>query len=128
MADEERRPDGSPKVPRVGGVVHVLGAIVAGGRRRDPLIRAVAGAGVAGVLCLVILHYWSEDRKADRAERQQQHVEALQQNRQQHLEDLQARHHADCVIERMTGTVRAAIWKERPPPLESCNPAEPRSP
>jgi len=114
----------SGEVPRAkgvpGAVATVLGAITAAGRPKDPLIRAVAGAGVAGVLCLVILHYWGQDRQAERLQRHQEHVEMVQLLRDQHQEDLQERRHAACVAEQMTTTVRAAIWRERPPAREAC--------
>ena len=104
----------------IGALATVIGAITAGARSKDKLIRTVVASGLAGVLCIMLLRDWKEDRIADRLQRQQQHAELVMLMREQHGEDIAERRIMACVNQQMTTTVRAAIWREKPQPLEAC--------
>ena len=146
MADEttpeaESAPDGKTpgkkpvEKPRLkgatGAIASVVGAVVAGQRPKDPLIRAVAAGGFAAVLCVLLLREWRSDREAERAlrvavsaaemeQRSQQHLAMTTLLRDQHQEDLRERRHSACVADQLNDTVRAAIWREKPRERKEC--------
>ena len=113
MADEP--------VKRASGLAPIIGALTAGKRPMDVIVKA----GFAGAMCIYVFHEWSLDRKADREQRQQQHIESLALQREYRQEDRADRLRTDCIIERMTMTVRAATFRERPQPLEACGERKP---
>jgi hypothetical protein len=120
VADEANR-EGPPRLKGFTGfVAAIVGAYSAGKRGPDAIIRGILTGGFAGAMCLYVMHAWNVDREADRAMRQQQHVEQLAAQKAQHDDDLIARNKNDCIIDRLTLTVRAMYWKEKPVPLEGC--------
>jgi uncharacterized membrane-anchored protein len=110
---------------RASGLAPIIGAITAGKREHDKIIKTVLSAGFAGAMCLYLLHAWNQDRAADREQRKEQHKEMVNLMREQHQEDIVERRIMACVNQQMTTTVRAAIWRERPQPLEACAKREP---
>ena len=121
MADERKPLEAGKRTSgALGAAATLIGAITAGKREHDKLIRTIASAGLAGVLCVLILRAWNEDRAADRTQRHQEHIEMVQLMRDQHNEDISERRHMACINAAMTDTVRAAIWRERPQPREAC--------
>jgi hypothetical protein len=120
VGDPQRRTSGLS-----GGLATVIGAVTAGKREPDRLIKTILSAGFAGAMCLYLLHAWNQDRSAERAQRHQEHVEMVQLLRDQHQEDISERRLATCINAQMTTTVRAAIWRERPQPLAACSETKP---
>ena len=109
----------------VGGLASLLGAVTAGKREHDKILKTLLTGGFAGAMCLYLLHAWNVDRAADRDQRSEQHKELILMMREQHSEDISERRLSTCVNAQMTTTVRAAIWRERPQPLESCDARKP---
>jgi hypothetical protein len=113
------------EVKRAGGLAPIIGAFTAGKRQWDQIIKTTLSVGFAGAMCLLLLHAWNSDRSADREQRSEQHKEMVLLMREQHQEDIAERRIMACVNAQMTTTVRAAIWRERPQPLEACNERKP---